>query len=162
MVTTIIERFDFRWISRSKRSSCAWMVTSSEVVVHRRLKYPARRKARRLPKSAVSCRRSSWWDIPSCVLQGGDSHQPEHLFDPLLGLYLVELLVNPDRLGNLVADGEKRVEGRSSGPEKSWRCACPGWCLISFSLFFSRSSPSKTTSPPTIRPAGCGTSLMME
>ncbi len=57
--------------------------------------------------------------------------RPERLDGPLACRLLADLHVLQDRLGDLVADREHRVEAASSAPGRSWRCRCPGRCRIS-------------------------------
>ena len=77
----------------------------------------------------------------------GDPDRLERLDRLVPGRLLRQALVEDDRLGDLVADGEHRVEARSSAPGRSSRCRCRGPGASPPRSGASRSRPSNRISP---------------
>ena len=92
----------------------------------------------------------------------GDPDQPQHLDRALAGLArATSPLVQPDRLADLVADREDRVQ-RGHRLLKDHRDLVAADARISRSESASRSRPWKRIAPPTIRPGGDGTSRRID
>ena len=141
----------------STSTICAWIVTSSAVVGssaiedarivgdrhrdHRALAHAARELVRDTGRRAARRRGRPTSSSSSIVRFRAASS-------------FVPALCTGDRLGDLVADREHRVQRASSGPGRSSPSARRGSRAEPARGSFSRSSPLKIASPLTIRPGG--------
>ena len=86
-------------------------------------------------------------------LRGRHAHEAEGVDCPVPGFLLLDVVVQLDRLGDLVADREDRVEASHRLLEDHRDLAAANSLILSVDSL-RRSRPSNQTSPPAISPGG--------